>query len=536
MPSARLSSFTETDTTPPPSTFIASAEQLPIIAWFREGDGHLVVEALAGTGKSTTIRHGIAEAPEQRILVAAFTKRIQEDMQERIDDPRVEVRTIASVGYRAIIESGMDRSWRKRDDVKPWAREQLLSSVATKGMPWGAQRLVGKLVTKARELTPFVTDVDTLVQLAVDFDILPMPNDGLSLQDIAGATLKALEVAVSDEPVSTGIDYADMLYLPLRLHLLTPRYDMVVVDEYQDMTVSQQQVIRAVCQPYGRIVVVGDKHQCIFGFRGADAASMDTIREDLQATVLPLSHTYRCPKAVVALAQRIVPAFRALDNAPDGIVDTVDTVQGVVLTAEPGDFVLSRTNAPLARVALSLLRRKVRARIQGRDIGKGLTALVQSLAKGDAAKSVPAFLSKLTTWEDKQCTRLINAKREDRCEAIRDQSNTLKALLVYEDGDGAASVAGLQARIDYLFADVAGTEPAEVVCSTVHKAKGLEANRVFILRSTFGLPVSCMNCRKRRCGCGNYVPDPDQVREENNLMYVALTRAMKHLTFCEERL
>lgn len=541
MPSARVSSFTDDE--PAPVTVIAATNFAPsdyqqvIFDWFERGSGHLIVRARAGTGKSTTILKAIERAPEDSILLAAFNKRIQQHLASELDCDRAKAQTLNSVGYRAILASGLGPSWR-RMAVKNWDRQDHLAGLVCGGMPFGAKRLVAQLVTKAREILPLVhgdaDPVASLCALAVDFGILPMPGEGIPLGNIADATLRALQLACEREPTESGIDFADQLFLPLRLGLLRPMYDMVVVDEAQDMTAAQLLMARAVCQPYGRIVIVGDDRQAIYGFRGADSGSLDRLKAELGAEELPLSITYRCPKSVVALAQKYVPDLEVDSKAPEGKVDSVDTIEAIVLTAEPGDFVLSRKNAPLAKVALAMLRAQKRVKIQGRDIGNGLKTLVRQLAKGDAANSMPNFLRRLGTWEEKQCDRLVAMKREDRCDNIKDQADTLRHL-----GHDATSVPALLSRIDYLFTDDGS---GYVICSSVHKAKGLEANRVFLLRSTFFLPVGC-ECGHRhpvgpckRCACMTYEMNKAQAREEQNLYYVALTRAKKQLTFCEERL
>lgn len=544
MPSARVSDYSadpETDNSNNseigPDPFEPSDFQRAIFEWFRSGSGHLVVTAGPGSGKTATILRAIDYAPEDSILLTAFMKRMQQELASRVENPRAKVRTLNSVGYQALLASQLPRAWTRMCE-RPWDRQDHLAGLVTGGMPYGAKRLVAQLVTKAREIRPLVHDeadpVAALCALAVDFDILPMPGEGLPLANVAEATLRAMQLAHEREPSETGIDFADQLFLPLRKGLLRPTYDMVVVDEAQDMTAAQLLLARAVCQPYGRIVIVGDPKQSIFGFRGTDSHGMRRLQQELQAEELPLSISYRLPKSHVALAQKYVPELQAAPGAIEGTVDSVASITDIVQTAEPGDFVLSRKNAPLARVALAMLRAQKRCKIQGRDIGNGLKSLVRQLAKGGAASSLPEFLKRLVAWEGKQCERLEAMGREDRCDAIRDQAQTLRHL-----GLDATSVPALLARIDYLFTDD-GT--GSVVCSTVHKAKGLEAGRVFVLRHTFFIPVGC-ECGHRhpvgpckRCACMTYVLDADRQQEEVNIWFVATTRAKRRLTFCEEKM
>lgn len=504
--------------------FEPSSYQKAIFDWFEHGHGHLLTRARAGCGKTSSILLAIDRAPEQRILLCAFNKRIQTEMAERLTNPRAEALTLHALGYRAIRNSGgVTRTCAR------FEREDDLATNATKGMPYGAKRLVAKLVTKAREIQPIGATVETLIELALDFDLVPPPGDSLTITQVAQATLCALHTAAVVRPVATGIDFADMIFLPLVNNLVEPAYDMVVVDEAQDMTTAQLELARRACVPGGRFVIVGDDRQAIYGFRGADCASLDRLKKELNAQELPLSKTYRCPKLVVAIAQKYVPDYEVDSTAPEGTVATIERLDELVDAAQPADFILSRRNAPLARVALRLLRAGKPAKIQGRDIGAGLKALVRLLATGEAANSIPALLKRLTTYEEKQTIRLIAMKHEDRVDTLRDKCETLRWLA--EDVSG---VSALHERIDSLFTDEPG---ASVICSSVHKAKGLEAERVFILRSTFFMPVPCGKCRKRikQCGCvDGFVADMAKQTEENNLMYVAVTRSKNVLTFCME--
>ena len=538
MPSARLSAAVEEfeplllDEAPAAAT--PSEEQLAIYDWFEHEGGNLVVEALAGTGKSSSILRAIDFAPEDNILLTAFNKRIQEELEQRLTNPRAKAQTLHSVGFEAIRRTGWGYVTPK---LRGFDREDWLAEQVTYGAPWGAKRLVGKLCTKARELQPIGATVESLCDLAVQFDLLPgADNTQLHIEHVASMTLRAMQIAARDEVGArlTGIDGADMIFLPLVNDWLTPQYDMGVVDEYQDLTLAQLTVARRVCHSYARIALVGDTNQNIYQFKGTDAGSYAQMKQELRAVLLPLTTTYRCPRKIVHLAQQYVPHYRAADSAPEGVVDSVESLEQLVEQAEVGDFILSRKNAPLARVALALLRAHKRAKIQGRETGAGLKSLVKRLMKGDAAHSVRAFLAKLEHWRERELSRAYAMKRSDLVDLTNDKADTLQALAA-----DASSVQGLHDIIDTLFTD---RGQGNIVCSTVHKAKGLEADRVFILRHTFNVPVSCQCGHQhyggagcRMCWCKEHVPDPARLQEERNVKYVAITRAKSRLTWCEER-
>jgi len=229
---------------------------------------------------------------------------------------------------------------------------------------------------------------------------------------------------------------------------------------------------------------------------------------ELDATVLPLSTTYRCPRAVVREANATVPALCAAPEAPEGTVRRAQRAE-LESSAAPGDFVLSRTNAPLVSLCYAWLSAGVAARIQGRDIGASLTAWFKRHCRSGA--SAPDAIERIRKWENSECAKL---ERDERpTDAITDKADCLRALL-----EGCDTVAECVAKCARLFADSA--PGAAIILSSTHRAKGLEADRVWVLRDTY--------CQQRRDCNGNVIPVS---QEERNLLYVAQTRAMRELVY-----
>jgi superfamily I DNA/RNA helicase len=278
---------------------------------------------------------------------------------------------------------------------------------------------------------------------------------------------------------------------------IRPQYDLVVVDEYQDMNPTQLMLARGLCS--GRMVLVGDVFQAIYEFRGADAEFASTMVSQLKAKTLKLSTTYRCPKAVVAEASKLVPGYTAAPSAPEGIVRT-EKWDRFFTQAQPGDFVLSRKNAPLAKVCLRLLRDGKRALIRGKKIGDQLVAVV----KGREARTIPELAQNMAIWERNLVEQYTKADaHEAKIELVVDQAATINFL-----AEGLATVDELIARISSLFDDA--TPGNSVVCSSVHRAKGLEATRVFLLTDTL-------------------YPGKRHDEEEVHIHYVAVTRSKSEL-------
>ncbi len=494
-----------------------SDQQKAIFAWFENGQGNLIVRARAGTGKTTTVMEGVSRAPDDRILLAAFNKKIATELQERLTNPASEAKTLHGVGF------GFVRSYWSKIKVDSYGdRAWAISEEACGGAPDDVRKDVIKLSTKLKAILPMVgdgstpggteADVDAIIEVADNFDISMDPEwvkDGFDMPFLAKAAISMLCIG---ESFRDGmIDFDDMIWLPVRNRWARPRYDLVVIDEAQDMNRVQIDLAQMVCKEGGRIAVVGDDRQAIYGFRGADSGSIDRLKEELGAEELGLTTTYRCGKNIVREAQRIVVDFDAHELKQPGEVSSIPREKMFDLV-RPGDFILGRTNAPLVSACLKLLRMGVRANIEGRDVGKGLSAAIKAAGKGPARYDWARFSNALDAHIAKKVSGA--AARGKRGEAtiarLYDQHETIMALM-----DGLTSVDELLARIDDLFAETKGGG-ARVILSSVHKSKGLESDNVFLLEETFFSRAA-------------KPPEWVSPTEEKNIEYVAITRAKNRL-------
>jgi DNA helicase-2/ATP-dependent DNA helicase PcrA len=364
--------------------------------------------------------------------------------------------------------------------------------------------LISVIHTKVRELQPHRSTIDDVLELMVDLDLMPEESleleEGITPRWIAERVSKAVDLA---KLRTSLIDFSDMIFLPLVHNAVKPWFDLVVVDEAQDMSEPQLEMAIKACSSTGRVAVVGDDRQAIYGFRGADSGSIDRLKKALNAKELGLTVTYRCPKSVVAIAQEIVADFSAAPTAPDGTIEHCNDASLISL-AQPGDFILSRTNAPLVRVCLALLRAGKSAAIRGRDIGKGIVALVDR----QKARDLASLSKKLSTWVERETKRarasLTESAAENRIAYVQDIVGVVSAL-----SEDVATVNELRAKLNTLFVQDAHNA---IICSSTHKAKGLESRNVFLLSGTFS---------GKRSG----------EQEERNLLYVAVTRSMHRLVW-----
>jgi DNA helicase-2/ATP-dependent DNA helicase PcrA len=274
---------------------------------------------------------------------------------------------------------------------------------------------------------------------------------------------------------------------------------MVLVDEYQDMNKAQAEFILKTIKGYpknkkqGRLILLGDKNQNLYEFRGSNSSMHDEFKQKLKATVLPLSITYRCPKLIVKEANKIVPELQCAPNAIDGKISYISE-QELKNIAKPGCFILSRVNAPLIGLALYFISNGIPANIQGRDLGKNLLSLIKKSKK----KKMDSFLEYLEKWKEKEVTRLVKMERDTS--HIYDKYDCFIAL-----SESVNTIDELKNSIEKLFADT--NEYNKIVLSSVHRSKGKERNTVFLLKKTFRF----------------------NTQSEKNIYYVATTRSKSEL-------
>jgi superfamily I DNA/RNA helicase len=262
-------------------------------------------------------------------------------------------------------------------------------------------------------------------------------------------------------------------------------------------------------------------HNSIYGFSGSDPQSLPNLvaaigAESRGVRECPLTVTFRCPRSHVELARKIVPQIEAAAAAIDGTVATIEPgrLTGAV---KPGDLVVCRVNAPLVSLAFKLIRAGVPAKMLGRDIGKGQVTLIDQLR----ADSAIDLIHKARDWQERETARL---ERRDAA-ASRIQAVADRAECLIELASAAPTVSELRRQIDTLFADQA--ESGRVVTlASVHRAKGSEADRVFIAPPD-RMPLRFDGDRRN----GPPKVRPWELEQEFNLLYVAVTRAKKELTF-----
>ena len=311
-----------------------------------------------------------------------------------------------------------------------------------------------------------------------------------------------------------------MIWLPVKWQLYRKNwfrtYKFVLIDECQDLNAAQLELSLMLAGPRGRMLYVGDPRQAIYGFSGADNRSYQKIVERTKATELPLSLCYRCPKSHLDLVNQIYPEIpiEATEDAAPGILKSLDK-NALWNDKHPdhlvvGDMVLSRKTAPLVSLCIRLIGQGIAATVRGKDIGKQIKSELEAIAdiNGFQYKEFGFFVEQYKEFKFQTYESRDNA--EQLKENLSDKLNAL--LTIYSSQPNATCVAHLCTYIDDLFSD----EESPITLSTCHRAKGLEGERIFIIKPE-DLPMTW----ERQLGW--------QKEQEDNLLYVALTRSQSAL-------
>ena len=513
-----------------------SSYQKAIIKFLLEETKNGACNAVAGSGKSSTLLIAAIALAAKGVLastlkVLVFGKANAKDLQTKLSklgrDWRCCASTLHSVGYSLL---------RKEIEVKIDVQEHKYKKIARERGYLSAGDQKGSLIEEQIcSESDFLQLVD-LVRLTgqdacaeVIQDLAGQHEVEVAEFSIVAAAVKiCLQVGTIIARTKGEIDYTDMIWLPVLWQLDTRpwfrAYEYLFIDECQDLNQSQLTLalmLSGQVSGYrgmpGRIIFVGDPSQAIMGFAGADCASYSNIVEQTKAVELPLSTCYRCPSSHIKLVKQLFPhiPIEPRDGAPIGSIQTIGKAQ-LKQMLKTGDMVLSRKTSPLVRLCIRLIADGVRATVKGRNIGETLKRELESITNllGFHFSQFSRFLNEYAELKAERCKGLGNY--EQLIESLSDRLDALEAI--YQSQVSATSIVDLATYIDSMFAD---NEDSPITLSTVYRSKGLEGRRIFLLKPD-DLPLTWEK------------QQPWQLQQEENLLYVALTRSTSELFFVGE--
>ena len=507
-----------------------SKYQQGVLNWIAYGTGNATCNAVAGSGKTTTLKlaaqklRSLGFEPKD-IKVIVFNKQNSLDLIEKFGrEWKYSIQTLHSVGFRMLQqEIGKFRrdervvNYKYRRIAEDWklipkrTKRRLYKGSLNESKAISRTEHFLKLIDLAR-LTLSDLSVESISQIANHHNLDGIHNFRKVSKAIARILLHGQEQAIN----SHRIDFTDMIWLPVEWALNEKSwwrsYKWVLTDECQDLNAAQLELSLMLKQDSGRMLYVGDPRQSIYGFSGADNRSYHKIVERTQAKELPLSLCYRCPRSHLDLVNRIYPDI-PIEAAPNAIEGTLEQIDKNCLWDEEhaghlvvGDMVLSRKTAPLVSLCIRLIGQGIAATVKGKDIGKQIKQELDAIADmtGFRYDEFNLFANQYREFKFQTYEGLDNA--EQLKENLADKLNALTTI--YSSQPNANCIAHLCNYIDDLFSD----EESPITLSTVHRAKGLEGDRVFIIKPE-DMPMVWESQKQW------------QQEQEDNLLYVALTRS-----------
>ena len=476
--------------------------------------GNVALVARAGCGKTSTILAAVGAYskvfPQAEITICAFGKAIQREIEQKLKDRglddwrKYQASTTHSMGWnlvKFVFKSRIDDN-KVRDLIA--ARNQPLYN------QYGSQ--IRELVHLAKtEGFGFfgdvqIGDVAAWYKMADHYGVNSL-DDTSEMDQVVEAAQSIYKTSLEQTDI---VDFDDMILFPLIKNLRVRfQRDLIFLDEAQDTSRARRALVKKFVKPDGRIVIVGDDRQAIMGFAGASADALGDFITELNAKVLPLNVTWRCPKAVVAEAQKLVPDIQAADTAPEGSVSRTVELPALL---NPTDAILCRNTAPLVEQAYSLIRRGIACKVEGREIGNGLMRLVNRWKR---VTMITPFLDKLEDFRAREIQKAQAKGQDIKIDEINDRCDTLVVICrACQDKDLHALI-DVRQFIENLFADdVQGV----VTLCTYHRSKGREWPRVMLIEHS----LRCPSPRAKQAW---------QLRQEANLAYVSITRAQETLIF-----
>jgi DNA helicase-2/ATP-dependent DNA helicase PcrA len=505
----------------------------------RATTGPVVILAGAGTGKTRVISHRAAYAvatgvlDPKRALIVTFTEKAAAEMRHRLNAlglPQVQASTFHAAARRQLAYY-----W-------PLVHGQDLPDVLDSKLrligPLARQLPGGYRFTPAKDLADEIEWAKVRRQRPETYAPErepPVPKD------VFTNLWRRYEAGKAR---SNRIDFEDMLGLAVELYesdedaigLVRKRYAWFSVDEYQDTNRLQEDLLRLWLGDRRDLCVVGDPDQTIYSFTGASSDHLATFADRYaDARVVRLSQNYRSTPQVIELANRLIPGRELRSIGADGprpeliahadadreLGATVAAIRTLLAAgvAATEIAILVRTNAQLVPFEAALTGARIPFTVRGvRFFARPDVRAARAALKTDATGRLSRIVA--TRWRtelgfDEASPAGPGAEARDRHAALGTLLAIARSLEAERpDATVAEFMAELSSR-DAAEADAAGEG---VTLSTLHRAKGLEWDAVFLPMLEEGmLPIR------------QSASDPEALAEERRLLYVGITRARRHL-------
>lgn len=462
--------------------------------------------AVAGAGKTSSILELMAITPPHVDgMYVAFNKHIVEEIKEKNPPSNFAIGTLHSRGYASIASNH-----RGKFQLEDWKTFKLIQKIAHGWKDVKRNKLNAKIhniseyynyyrLTNQTDFSNFAETI-TKYDLNVDRTDLPKITECFKLLNEYNQKHNTHNEFL--------IDFIDMIYLPVYLRFPIKQVSVLMIDEAQDLSALQHVFIEKMLKPGGRMVIVGDEFQGVYGFAGSDIESWNKYKKMDNLVELPLSYCYRCGKNIVNKSNQVHDIMESPDWMHDGEV----VEDGNLLYLKSGDFVLCRNTKPLVELYFNLLTLEKPCYIKGSDVGRGLIKALEEYKNLSSTDTITAMTKELNNIYRFLISHGVQQPQKHQKYLSYSEKLEIIQLFAWK----YKTTKEIMETIARIFAD----KGEGIMLSTVHKCKGLETDDVYLY-----LPHLIPS---------KYATQPWQLDQEANLLYVALTRAKQKLTFVKE--
>lgn len=400
------------------TNFKLSPYQQAILDYVDYTNGNLLVDAKAGSGKTSTlilIQEHLVQQNKQ-CLFLAFNREIVKELKEKVTNPACEFKTVHSLGI-TFLRSYLYKKHKENYVLEVDENHQKLRTLVKDNYDKIAREIIDRYFKEdmdENDLKQLHTDIisdlvilcdrarfynvnyheeQALRPLAYKFTMnLCTVVDIIRYDEIIENTLNKTKEMFENPEYENDVphyivDFTDMIYFPVYYNMGIPfslknKLDTILVDEAQDLSVLQQMFLTKIDTGMNRFIFVGDRNQSIYAFSGADTNSINRIKKNFVLNELPLSICYRCPKNVIKIAQEHVPDIQWNEAREDeGVVDFV-TEKEMKMNLNPNDVIVGRRNKTLVALYKQMvLRDKRPVKFRNDSMVKALVKEIETAVK-----------------------------------------------------------------------------------------------------------------------------------------------------------
>lgn len=323
------------------------------------------------------------------------------------------------------------------------------------------------------------------------------------------------------------VDFTDMLYLPNFFNMPTTgvtigkssmpvtSFDYILIDEAQDFSMAMIKLIQKIVTKKTTVIAVGDRNQSINGFAGAMVDSLDQMIAAFNLKPMPLTITYRCPKVVVDLINTTFGTELICGNNRVGEIKRIDPMD-IPSYCMPGDLVISRVQKGKQALLIPVMQKVIENGVPCRLLGLNLLGIINKRLEGvftDTTIVNNATYESVIQYAEVAREKLLKKKwHQEVIDNAIDEIMLIASLVDFYINYIKTGVQYWENFCDWIDS-LENVKGEAVTFSTIHKAKGAEANNVFIIE---------IEQKKKE------LKDWEKIME-SNIQYVAYSRPIETL-------